>query len=168
MSDNLLSEIADEVDDDIEDLFPPKPGGLVDRHRRRKAAEEQAKEEGQTSTVESLGRNKVKAVRTVIDSPDIARATSVLLTSAVPVARLLPRDSHRKSAVVLAVDNDVYVTSDQGTAWNIAGASTNVGAFYLPAGIAVPVVSTDELFVAATTTASTSRVSVMITRESGA
>lgn len=168
MSENLLSEIVHEVEDDVEELFPPKPGGIVDRARKKREAEEKAAEEGATSTVAELGRNKVKVVRTIAESPDIGRTPSVLLTATAPVARLLPRDAHRKSAVVLAVDNDVYVTADQGMAINLAGTATGTGVFYLPAGIAIPIDNTDEWFVAATTTATNSRVSVIVNRESGA
>lgn len=160
-----IEQAGEKLATDVEELFPPKPGGLIDRHRKKKAAEEAA---GETSATTELGRNKVKAVRTVVEAADIANATTVLLNLSQPVQRLLPRDSHRRSAVILAVDNDVYVTSDPGMAINLAGSTTGVGAFYLPAGIGIPVESTAELWAAATTVATNSRVSVLINRESGA
>jgi hypothetical protein len=150
---------------DAEELFPAKPGGLVDRHRRRKAEEKAA---GETSDTVQLGRNKVKAVRTVVESPDIGGTPSVLLSASAPTARLLPRDDHRRSAVILAIDNDVYITSDPGTAINVAGTTTGTGGFYLPKQIPVPIMSTAEWYVAATTTTGTSRVSVLVNRESAA
>lgn len=160
--------IIEEVIEDFEELFPPKPGGLIDMHRRRKAAEKAAQEAGEASAMVDLGRNKIKAVRTVVEAADIANAQSVLLSTTAPVRRLLPRDEHRRSAVVMAVDNDVYITSDEGMAWNIQGAATNNGGFYLPKLTQLTVPSTAELWVAATTVASTTRVSVLINRESAA
>lgn len=160
--------IIEQLEEDFEELFPPKPGGMVDKHRRRKAAEEAAKTEGATSEVVELGRNKVKAVRTVVEAADIASAQTVLLSATSPVRRLLPRDEHRRSAVVMAVDNDVYITSDEGMAWNVQGAATNAGGFYLPKLTQLKVDSTAVLYVAATTTGTTTRVSVLISRESAA
>ncbi len=150
---------------DAEELFPPKPGGLVDRHRKRKAAEEAARENGQ-AIIEETGRHQVKAVRTTIEAPNLSGVSTVLLTPANPTARLLPRDVHRRSAVILAIDNDVYVTTDPGMAINVAGTATATGPFYLPAGIAIPVDSQAEFWAAATTMATNSRVSVLVNRES--
>lgn len=159
-------DVVSAVVHDAEELFPPKPGGLVDRHRRRKAAEEAAREAGATGEVAELGRNKVRAVRTVVESGDLGGTPSVVLSAANPVARLLPRDSHRRSAVILAIDNDVYITADQGVAWNLQNTTTGTQGFYLPKGTPVPVTSCAEWYVAATTTASTTRVSVLVSRES--
>lgn len=162
----IFTEAARDVEADIEELFPPKPGGLIDRHRKRKAEEEAAREAGSTSEVTETGRNKIKAVRTIVEAADLATATTVFLNTAIPVQRLLPRDDLRRSAVVLAVDNDVYIASDPGMAWNVQGAATNVGAFYLSKGVPLTVASTAELWVAVTTVATSSRVSVLINRGS--
>jgi hypothetical protein len=151
---------------DAEELFPPRPGGMVDRHRKQKAAEEAAREAGRDSDVAELGRDKVRAVRTVVESPDLGGTPSVVLSSGNPVLRLLPRDSHRKAAVILAIDNDVYLTTDEGLARTLQGNATGAGGFYLPAGTPIPVTDTAEWWAAATTTATTSRVSVMVNRES--
>jgi hypothetical protein len=161
-----MTGIISEIVEDAEDLFPPKPGGLVDRHRKRKAAEEAAREDGSDTTTETTGRNKVRAVRTAAEAPNLSGVSTVLLTAAQPVRRLLPRDENRRSAVVLAVDNDVYVTTDPGMAINVAGAATNTGPFYLPAGIAIPIDSQAEFYAACTTTATSSRISVLVNRES--
>jgi hypothetical protein len=170
---DLVSEVVQAAEDtvaavvhDAEELFPPKPGGLVDRHRRRKAEEEAAREAGATGDVAELGRNKVRAVRTVVEAGDLGGTPSVNLTAAKPVARLLPRDSHRRSAVILAIDNDVYLTTDEGLAWNLQGNATGTQGFYLPKGTPVPISNTAEWWAAATTTATSSRVSVIVNRES--
>lgn len=152
---------------DAEELFPPRPGGLVDRHRRRKAAEDAAREAGAATEAEELGRARVRAIRVTVQAADTAAAQCVLLTAAQPVARLLPRDEHRRSAVILAIDNDVYIASDPGTAASLQGGAAGTAGFYLPAGTPVPVASGAELWAAATTTASSSRVSVLSFRESG-
>jgi hypothetical protein len=169
----IIGEAVQAVEDavnaivhDAEELFPPRPGGLVDRHRQRKAAEEAAREAGAAGEVAQLGRNKVRAVRTVVESPDLGGTPSIVLSAGNPTARLLPRDSHRRSAVILAIDNDVYLTTDPGLAANLAGTAIGTGGFYLPKGTPVPITNTAEWFAAATTTASTSRVSVIVNRES--
>lgn len=159
--------IVDAVIHDAEELFPPKPGGLVDQHRRRKAAAEAARQAGATSEVTELGRNKVKAVRTVVEAADTGATPSVLLGASNPVQQLLPRDDHRRSAVVLAIDNDVYLTIDRGMALSLAGNATGTGGFYLPKQVPIPISDTAQWFVAVTTTASTTRVSVIVNRESG-
>jgi hypothetical protein len=161
-----VEDIIGEVEEELGELFPPRPGGLVDRHRKRKAAEAAARENGTDTATMETGRNKVKAVRVSVEAANLAGSGCVVLGPGNLWQQLLPRDQNRRSAVILAVDNDVYVTADQGMALNVAGSASGTGAFYLPAGIAIPVDSQAQLYVACTTTATNSRVSVLISRDS--
>lgn len=164
----LIERVEDVVADVVADIdpFPPKPGGLVDQARRRKAAEQAREAEGSESVIEVSGRNKVRAVRTAAEAPDVCGVNMVTLGSANPWSMLMPQDDQRRSAVIVAVDNDVVITADQGTASMVAGGNQGTLGFYLPAGIAVPLDTRAEMWVACTTTATNSRVSIIMHRES--
>jgi hypothetical protein len=99
------------------------------------------------------------------ESPAQVVARCVTLSSANPVKALLPQDPRRRSAVLLAVDNDVYVASSLELAQAAEGSTSSEAAFYLPAGVGIPVVSKGALWCAATTTASISRISVLISKD---
>lgn len=145
-----------------DEQFPPRPGGLVDTARKT-AAEPQ----GSPGTVaDDNGPVAYSAVRVRPEAPDTGTARTVTLSSGNPVARILPQDAQRRSAVVLAVDNDVYLSANQGSAEDAQGSTTATGVFYLPAGIAIPIDTQATLWAACTTTATSSRVSVLITRDS--
>lgn len=148
---------------DPEELFPPKPGGMVDTARKQRQAEQD-----QLAALESPepGPGEYDAIRVRIAEPDQGTARTITLSSANPFAPLLPRDTSRRGAVVLAVDNDVWVSYNQGTAQDLSGTSGAGSAFYLPAGIAVPVTSQAQLWVSPTTTATSSRVSVLVSKDS--
>lgn len=89
----------------------------------------------------------------------------ITLSAANPVLPLLPQDPRRRSAVVLAVDNDVYIAGSADLANAAQGSPASPHAFYLPAGIAVPVDTKAASWVACTTTATSSRVSVLINKD---
>lgn len=158
-----MSEFIGEIVRDAESVFPPRPGGLIDSTRQQRAA-------GQLSQTADSPAAEVpySAVRVRPETPDLGTARTVTLSAANPVLTLLTRDPQRRSAVILSVDNDVYITSDHGLALQAAGGATAEGCFYLPAGIGIPVDTQAQLWVAATTTAASSRVSVLISRDSNA
>jgi hypothetical protein len=147
-----------------EELFPPKAGGMVDTARKRaQADQDQAAASLSGPEVEQSG---YQAVRVRPEPPDAGIARTVTLSAANPVAQLLPRDESRRSAVILAVDNDVWFSYNQGTATDLAGTSGAGSAFYLPAGIGIPVLNTAQVWVSPTTLATSSRVSVSVDRDS--
>jgi hypothetical protein len=147
---------------ELDELFPPRPGGMVDTARKQAAAAADA-----ASTVDNTdGPVAYSAVRVRPEAPDLGTAVTVTLSSANPVRRLLPQDAQRRSAVVLAVDNDVYIATSQGPAQDAAGGNGATGVFYLPAGIAIPLDTQASLWCACTTTATISRVSVLVTADS--
>lgn len=166
----LFSEAADFlggiVRDIEEEVFPPRPGGKVDSARRDRLRDEAYQEyvKGQEKDSERP-RPVMKYQPTVADT---GSAVTVTLSSVSPSQMILPRDFDRRNAVVLAVANDVWLSTSPGMAADIAGQSASGGAFYLPAGVPVPVTSTAPLWAAATTTATATRVSVMIAKDSAA
>lgn len=152
------------VVDEILEEFPHRPDGMIARHLRHEEQREQAKAEH--STVTESGRDHVKAVRVMIDAGDLCTPSMKLLSSANPIDMILPLDPHRRNAIILAVDNDVYLVTDKGAGLNIAGSNTGTQGFYLPAGIALPFECKAAVWAAVTTTNTGSRVSVMSFRES--
>ncbi len=99
------------------------------------------------------------------ESPAQATARCVSLSANNPVRPLLPQDPRRRRAVILAVDNDVYVASSLELAQAVEGSTTASDAFYLSKGIPLPVTAKAALWVAATTTATASRVSVLVEKD---
>lgn len=148
-----------------EDQFPPRPGGMVDTVRRQRQAEQdQARSLGDVTAAPAPG--DYPAVRVRIAQPDLATARTITLSAANPVAPLVPRDDQRRAATVIAVDNDVWISANEGTAADLAGTSGAGSAFYLPAGIGFPFDTRAQLWVSPTTLETSSRVAVMITRDS--
>jgi hypothetical protein len=97
--------------------------------------------------------------------PALGRGYVVVLSAANPVLRVLPQDPLRRGAVVLAIDNDVYLGSDLDGVQQAAGGTAGTTAGYLPAGIAVPISAKNTWFAGATTASNvttSSRVSVWI------
>lgn|SRR5487761_250237 len=99
------------------------------------------------------------------ESPALGSAHSISLSSANPVKLALPQDPRRRRAVLLAVDNDVYVASSLENAQAAEGVTTSSMAFYLPKSVPLPVTTKAALWVSATTTGSSSRVSVLAEKD---
>lgn len=98
-------------------------------------------------------------------APELGTAQMVVLNANNTVREILPRDPNRRSAIVLAVDNDVFICSSREVASNVAGTTTATFGFYLPKGIVIPVANRGAFWAAATTTASNSRVSVLVNKD---
>lgn len=99
------------------------------------------------------------------EPPDQGNGGVVVLSAANPVLQILPQDPRRRSAVILAVDNDVYISQNRDVASFAQGTNTGTQAAYLPAGIAVPISSRNSWYAAATTTATGSRVTVLVFKD---
>jgi hypothetical protein len=99
------------------------------------------------------------------ESPAQAIARCVTLSANNPTLALLPQDPRRRRAVILAVDNAVYVASSLETAQAAEGSTTATHAFYLPTAVPIPVHSRGALWCSATTTSSQSRVSVLVEKD---
>lgn len=152
-------ETVEAVIGDVEAILRPRPGGKIDTARRQREVESLADEP--VAQQDYLVKGKPVAVDSL--PPEIGGARTVTLDVNNPALPVLPRDTTRRSAVILAVDNDVYLSNNPGQATTAAasGGATAQGVFYLPRGIAVPWQNTDQLWAAATTTDTSSRVSVM-------
>jgi hypothetical protein len=157
-ADEAVGSVATDVAD-VERALGVRPGGKIDTARRM--ADEHSLKDYPVAETDALTKGRPIAVDSL--PPESGIATTVTLSTANPVLQLLPRDTTRRSAVLLAVDNDVYVSTSPSVASAAAASNgaTFEGAFYLPAKIGVPWQSTAPLWAAPTTTASVSRISVM-------
>lgn len=144
-----------------EELFPPKPGGLVDTTRKEQAAAQQ--QAGQASTG-SVGEPSYEAVKVDVLEPEVGagRTISVSTTTNATV-RILGADPNRKRAVVITLDEPIVVgnsqasASDSRNATNTAGQSA--GGSVWPINVPLPIKSRGEVWVAATSSTAT-RVSI--------
>lgn len=144
-----------------DEQFPPAPGGMVDTARKAAAAQTEL-----ATTAETVdGPVPYSAVRVRTEPPDLGTARTVTLGAANPVLRLLSQDPQRRTAVVIAIDADVYISGSRDAASAAAGTGTAEGCFYLPAGIGIPVDNQAAFWVAATDTTISTRVSVLVSKD---
>jgi hypothetical protein len=132
-----------------------------------RAAKYQSQTQVQTAAAgeENALPEPIPAINVRPESPALGTARSVTLSANNPWLPVLPQDPKRRDAVLLAVDNDVYVTTSREIAMEIAGGNTGVDAFYLPVGIGIPFGAKCAYWVAATTTNTSSLVSVSIVKD---
>lgn len=131
-----------------------------------RAAKYQSQAQVQAATGEENALPEpIPAVNVRPETPALGTARCVTLSASNPWLMVLPQDPMRREATLLAVDNDVYVTTSREVAMEIAGAATGVDAFYLPKGIPLPFAAKSAFWVACTTTNTSSRVSVMVAKD---
>jgi hypothetical protein len=156
----LIAEAEDWVEDavgEVEHLVKPRPGGKIDTARRM--AEQHSDKDMPVANTDTLIKGKPVAVDGLL--PALGTAITVTLNSANPVLQALPKDTTRRGAILIAIDNPVYLATKQNDATTAEGSTTSTLVAYLPVGVPVPVPFTDALWVSATTTASQSRVTVL-------
>lgn len=159
-------EWAEDAVGEVESALKPRPGGKIDTAQRM--AEAHSQKDLPVADTDTLIKGRPVAVDSLL--PENGVATTVTLSAANPVLPLLPRDTTRRGTVILAVDNDVYISTSPGqaTAAAASAGTTYEGVFYLPVGTPVPWPSTAPVWAAATTTAEPSRISVMAAFKGGA
>lgn len=143
----------------------PHPGSRIER------TQSAAAQAAPVAEVPPLDAETPYVVQMRNDMPEETIPRTLLLGAGNPLLPALPRDMRRRRAVILAIDNDVVLceTKDlaQAVATLVAGgaaATTLSMGFYLSKGVAIALESRDWMFAAATTTASNSRVSVVVER----
>lgn len=152
-------EWVEEAVGEVEHVLKPRPGGKIDTARRM--AEQHSDKDLPVADTDTLVKGKPVAVDELL--PPLGVAITVTLNSANPVLEALPKDTTRRGAILIAIDNPVYLATKQNvatTAYNTAGDTATL-AGYLPVGVPVPVPFTDAVWIGATTVASQSRVTVL-------
>src|SRR5215469_6079831 len=121
MSEDPVTRVVDEIVHDAEELFPPRPGGLVDRHRRRRAAEEAAAEAARNQE-EQIGERAYKAVKVAPESPEAFSAQAVTIAAG-QSALILGASPYRYRAVVSVntAASTVILAKDQSAALGQVG-----------------------------------------------
>ena len=145
--------MTEHIIEDVEDLFPHKPGGMIDRHRQHEAQREQARKAAENAA-EPVAETAFKAVKVTELSPDIL----VPVTYTIPPngrAAILPKSEYRYRAVILVITPGGVIL----LAKNESAALGGIG-FTLTAGIPLPV-HTRALMTAVNTTGAPVQVSVV-------
>lgn len=99
--------------EDVEALFPAKPGGIVERARKDKAAREAAAEAARQAN-EPVQEPNFKSVKVTVLSPEIT-ATNVVNIPAGGTAMILPNNEYRSRAVIKA-SAALVIAKDQSQA----------------------------------------------------
>ena len=111
-----MMEIFEAIEEEVEELFPPKPGGLVDRHRKNKAAKEAAQKEAENAH-QAIEGPAYKAIKVAPESPESLTAHTITIASDA-TAQVLPASPYRYRATVRLVTaaSTVILARDSGAA----------------------------------------------------
>lgn len=123
-----MSEMFEAAEEELEELFPPKKGGLVDRHRARKAAEAAQAQEAENAQ-EPIEQASYRAVKTAPESPEIF-SVNIVSVPAGGSAPVLPGSPYRYRATVR-----IPPQSNAQASLAAEGSVTNPGAFATIANI---------------------------------
>ena len=136
----MEENIAEEIIEDVEDIFHPRPGGMIDRHRQEKARREAAQHEAENAA-EQVDENAAFAVKVTQLSPEIT-TTNSLNVPAGGSTQILPLSKYRYRATVIA-SAAVTLAENPGKALGGQG-------FPLPAATPFVINSRAQLYAAAT------------------
>lgn len=147
---------------DPEELYPPKPGGMVDTARKQAAA--QAVE---VPDAEVTPPDGYPAVRVRPESAEVFGGQTFLIgtgANLTPIRQILGLDPNRRRATIITLDQPVVLAGSRANAESPANATTGVGlpagGFVLPVNVPVWVEARGVLFAAATAATAT-RVCVL-------
>lgn len=132
MEQDPILRVADEIVRDVEEVFPPRPGGMVDRHRKRRAAEEAAAAEARNAA-EQIQEPSYKAVKVAPESPEVFSAQAVTIAAGA-AAMLLPASPYRYRAVISVntAASTIVLAKDQSAALGQNGFTLATSTFPLP------------------------------------
>lgn len=151
-----MSEMFEAADEVLDEMFPPKPGGLVDRHRKRKAQEKAAEQQAQQEA-EAIEERSYKAVKVAVEQPESLSAQSFVINAG-GFTQILPAYMYRKRAVVSMAWSGAgsptgspvaILSKDQGALVSMPSLSAGlqpVGGFYLYTGLLLSVESRAQLW----------------------
>lgn len=116
-----MTEFVEAIEHDVEEMFKPKPGGMIDRHRQEQARKEAAKNEREQSK-ERVEEPAYKAIKTTPVSPE-GFSVSLVNVPAGGQAIILPYNPYRYRAVVTVVTaaSTVILAKDAGAALSGVG-----------------------------------------------
>lgn len=113
-----MPDFIDNVEEDIAEVldYQPKPGGLIDRHRKERARREEAQQQ-QENIDAGIEQPSYKAVKVAPQSPELM-ATNVVTIAADSVALILPANPYRYSAMIMVntANGEVIIGKDANAA----------------------------------------------------
>lgn len=111
-----MSEMFEAAEEMVEEMFPPKPGGLVDRHRQRKAAEKAAEDEA-ANRQEHVEQPSYRAVKVAPESPEVF-TTNIINVPSDGVVQILPQSPYRYKAFIQSITTGatIAIARDSGSA----------------------------------------------------
>jgi len=109
----VAEDIIDDVIDAVEDLFPHKPGGMIDRMRAEDARREAAQKEREQAA-EHIEERSYKAVKIVQLGPEISNVNIVNIPAG-GTQMILPNSPYRFFAVFVS-SVAITIGKDQGQA----------------------------------------------------
>jgi hypothetical protein len=121
-----VEDIIEEIIEEVEELFPPKPGGIVDRHRKKKAAEEAAKKDAEHAN-ERIEEYSYKAVKVAPESPEIVSAITYTI-GAGQYAQILPNSPYRYRATINLTTSGQFVILAKDSSAALGGTGFVLGA----------------------------------------
>lgn len=166
---DFVEGVVETVEHDVEELFPPRPGGKVDTARKDllKRQEYQEWVSAQDADTAQPVRNKPYFRTETLAAPTAGAQTLSLSTTGVAFTQVLGFDPTRKRAVIMTLDEPVVLSGsnaqagDPRNATNAAGLSA--GGFVLPVNVPFVMQSAAEVWAVATSGTAT-RVSVWTER----
>ena len=142
MGEDAISAAEDTVEDvieDIESIFSPRPNGMIQRHRdeRARRAEAERERENIDSRVEQKSYKTVKVAQT---SPETLNAISYTILAGA-YAQILPLSPYRYRATVMVITAEagVILAKDSGNALSGVG-------FTLPSNVPLPLFGRGQLY----------------------
>ena len=158
--------IEEKVLDDIAEIFPPKPGGLIDRARKEEAARKAAIKQVEEEVADKIEDRAYRAVKVADEMPEDASAHTFVVSDASGIQRLLGQDMLRRRAVVLTLDQPVVIATGLAEASDsnnpAAGtAAVSASGFVLPINVPLVLETRHEIWVTPTSATAT-RVSVLV------
>jgi hypothetical protein len=127
----MMPDITDDVEGILESPFHPKPGGMIDRHRKERARREEAQKE-QENIDAGIEQSSYKAVKVAQQSPEIF-APQVISIAPGGCAQLLTANPYRFRATIIVqtAASTVVLAKDSGAASSANGPS-------IPTGLPLP------------------------------
>ena len=97
---DFIDEVVEEIDELGDELFPPKPGGMVDRLRKERAQREAAEQERRQES-ERVEEGNYKSVKVTQLSPEVTSTNAVNIPAG-GTAMVLPLSEYRFRATIIA------------------------------------------------------------------
>lgn len=137
-------EIVEALEEVEAEVFPPRPGGLVDRHRQRKA-EEKARQDQEENAGVPVEERAYRAVKVAPESPEVVSALTYTIAAG-QSAMILPASPYRYRATIVAVDTATSPTAKSVILAKDSGAALGQTGFALPFGVPITVHSRAQLW----------------------